>query len=203
MSRPQNLERVAEAAALGVLSLGLIGGAAPDVEPVLRLRAFAVDKAAAGSSQTSTLDIVIERWSTDTERQKIIDTLTERGPETLREAAEGIKPRAGYISQDGGIGWDVKYARRQAAPGGGQRIVFATDRPMAFWELAQNTRSREYEYMVGEVRLRPDGKGEGKLATAAKVDFDKASGRFEIENYNIEPVRLAQVVVVEGRSASR
>ena len=202
MSRPESLASVAEAAGLGLLSLGLIGGAGPDVEPVLRLRAYAIDREAATPSRASTLDIVIERWSTNAERRKILDTLAEQGPEKLREVAEEIEPRAGYISQDGGLGWDVRYASREATPGG-QRIVFATDRPMSFGEVARNARSSEYEYMVGEVRLRREGKDEGKLATAAKVHFDKASGLLEIENYDIEPVRLAQVIVVEGRSEPR
>jgi hypothetical protein len=202
MARPQSLASVAEAAGLGLLSLGLIGGAGPDVAAVLRLRAFAVDRAAASPSQTSTLEIVIERWSTDTERNRILDTLAERGPETLREVAREIEPRAGYISRGGRIGWEVKYARREATPSG-QRIVFATDRPMALSELTQNTRSRDYEYMVGEVRLRPDGKGEGKLATAATVHLDEASGQLRIENYGVEPVRLGQVVVVQGRPTAR
>ena len=54
MSRPESRASVAEAAGLGLLSLGLIGGAGPDVEPVLRLRAYAIDREAATPSRAST-----------------------------------------------------------------------------------------------------------------------------------------------------
>ena len=72
---------------------------------------------------------------------------------------------------------------------------------MTFYEAANSPRSKDYEYMIGEIRIGPAGKGEGKLSTAAKVRFEKASGQIEIENYGIEPVRLAQVTV-EGKAPS-
>jgi hypothetical protein len=51
--------------------------------------------------------------------------------------------------------------------------------------------------MVCEMRLGPDGKGEGKLVTAAKVSYDKEKRQLEIENYGNEPVRLTQVVAAK------
>jgi hypothetical protein len=202
MLRPigQNLASVAEAMALALISLALVAGVAPAADPVLRLRAFAVDPTG-NRSRTQTLEIAIERWSTDEERQKILDTLVERSPEKLLDVVQSIKPRVGYIRRDSGIGWDIRFARVTPLPSGGQRVVFATDRPMTFYEAATNPRSKDYEYMIGEIRIGPDGKGEGKLSTAAKVRFEKESGQIEIENYGIEPVRLAQVTV-EGKAPS-
>ena len=46
-------------------------------------------------------------------------------------------------------------------------------------------------------RSGPDGKGEGKLVPAAKIDYDQESKTLEIENYNTEPVRLTEVQVVK------
>ena len=49
--------------------------------------------------------------------------------------------------------------------------------------------------MRPEIRLGPDGKGEGKLVPAAKINYDKETNTLEIENYNTEPTRLTQVEV--------
>src|SRR5262252_2850585 len=168
-----NLQSVAEAMALALISLALVAGVAPAADPVLRLRAFAVDPTGNTRLRTQTLEIAIERWSTDEERQKILDTLVERSPEKLLDVVQSIKPRVGYIRRDSGLGWDIRFARLQPLPSGGQRVVFATDRPMTFYEAANNPRSKDYEYMIGEIRIGPDGKGEGKLSTAAKVRFER------------------------------
>jgi hypothetical protein len=67
---------------------------------------------------------------------------------------------------------------------------------MSFVELRNQPRSTDYEFLLIEIRLDKDGKGQGKLAGAAKIDFNKESNTVEIENYGIEPVRLTQVTVV-------
>jgi hypothetical protein len=68
---------------------------------------------------------------------------------------------------------------------------------MSFWEAANQPRSADYAFTLAEVRLGPDGKGEGKLVPAAKIEYDQESKTLEIENYNTEPVRLTQVEVVK------
>ena len=41
-----------------------------------------------------------------------------------------------------------------------------------------------------EIRVNKDGKGEGKMAVATKINFDKQTRTMELENYASEPVRL-------------
>jgi hypothetical protein len=106
-------------------------------------------------------------------------------------------PRVGSIARTGQLGWDIRFAQQIAAGGGGRRIVIATDRPLSFWEASNQPRSADYAFTLAEVRLGPDGKGEGKLVPAAKIEYDQESKTLEIENYNTEPVRLTQVEVVK------
>ncbi len=163
---------------------------------VLRLRAFAVNISGTGVPATgATLEIVIERWSTDVEREKLRGLLIEKGSDALLRALQGIKPRAGYIRGSTSLGWDVQYAREQPSADGGRRVILATDRPMSYWELSNRPRSVEYEFTLAEIRLSKDGKGEGKLAPAAKISWDADTRTIEIENYGMEPVRLAQAQV--------
>ena len=171
------------------------GAPAKDAKPVLRLTAFAVNMTGVGRGGAGTLQIAIERWSTDAERAGLINTLVESGSDKLLDAVQKIKPRAGYIRTNTSLGWDIQYARMTEIEGGGKRIVFATDRPMSFFEASNNTRSSDYEFMLCEMRIGASGKGEGKLAVSAKISYDKDKKTVEIENYGQEPVRLTQVTI--------
>jgi hypothetical protein len=162
--------------------------------PVVRYRAVAVNMSNVGAPGLFPLDITIERWTTDEELARLRDALLEKGSDRLLEELQEIEPRAGYIRRaDGGLGWDIRYARKMELPDGGYRVVFGTDRPMSFYERVNQPRSAEYEFLLGELRMRPDGKGEGKLVPMAKITYDKDDRLIEIENYASEPVRLTEV----------
>jgi hypothetical protein len=170
-------------------------------EPVLSLRAFAVDMSGVGRSNAGTIDIVVERWSTAEERRKLHAVLVEKGSDALLDALEKVKPRTGYVRTSRSLGWDITFAHEIPLEGGGRRVVLATDRPMSFWERSNQPRSAEYEYLLIEIRLDKNGKGQGKMAGAAKIEYNQATQTIEIENYGIEPVRLTQVEVVGAKPA--
>jgi hypothetical protein len=165
-------------------------------EPVLQLRAFAVNMTGAGRATAGTLDITIERWSTDEERAKLFAVLVERGADKLSDALHDVKPRAGFVRTSTSLGWDLGYAREIPLAGGGRRIIIATDRPIGFAEASRQPRSADYQFLLIEIRLGPDGKGEGKLAAAAKIEYSNEEKTVQVENYGTEPVRLTEVSVV-------
>ena len=198
LRRPLLLSAALTVPTLGVTALSFPAPGAAPADLPLRMTAFAVKTTGVGAGSSGTVDITIERWSTDQERDALRDTLIEEGSDKLLAAVQKIKPRAGYVRSSNTVGWDIYYARESVLPSGGRRIVFATDRPMSFWELRNQPRSRDYEFMLCEIHLGPDGKGQGKLAVAAKVSYDKDTRTIEIENYDIEPVRLQSVRVVES-----
>ncbi len=195
MGRLMNERAWHRLALAGLLVSAILGTAMAEAaeRAPLRLSAFAVNLSGIGRTGAQQLDVVIERWSTDAEEKKVLDVLTEAGPEGLLDTMQALKPRAGYIRTTTSLGWGIQYAREYPLPDGGRRIVFATDRPMSFYELTNNSRSRDYEYMFCEIRLRKDGTGEGKLVTHAKISYDRARNELEVENYALEPVRLTRV----------
>jgi len=164
-------------------------------EALLRLRAWAVDLN--NRARTNTIDIVIERWSTPEEIEKLRGILIEKGGDELLPALQKIKPRCGYTRTSNSLGWDLQFARETEMEGGARKIVVGTDRPISMWEARNNPRSRDYEFSLAEIRLGPDGKGQGKAISKAKLSFSKEKNTLEIENYEREPVRLNEVTVVK------
>jgi len=190
--------RLAKVLVLPALTLALAPGGSASMaraegKPAMTLQAFAVNMSATGHPRAGTLDITIERWSTDEERETLRDALIEKGSGALLGALQKVHPRVGYIKTPTSLGWDIHYARIHPFGDGGSRVILATDRPMSFWELSQNARSADYEFTLAEIRIGKDGKGEGKLVTAAKIGWNKDTRTVEIENYGTEPVRLSEV----------
>jgi len=152
-------------------------------------------------SGTAQVTLRIDRWSTDADLAKLKDAVVEKGDDALLSALQHAKP-VGNLSTNGGLGWDIHYAQRVALPGGGWKISFATDRPMSFGERVNSTRSRDYEYLLGEVRVGADGKGDGKLVPRASVMYDAENNTLSIENYDSVPVRLSNVRLTTNKRAS-
>jgi hypothetical protein len=90
------------------------------------------------TSGAARVDIVINRWSTDDERQRLLDAL-EKGQDALLETLRELKP-VGYIRTPGNLGYDLHYANQTPTDERGRRIFIATDRPIGFWEGANRPR---------------------------------------------------------------
>jgi hypothetical protein len=138
------------------------------------------------------IDIVVNRWSTDAQRDKLMAVMMSKGPEKLLDALQDM-PRMGYLKTPDRIGWDVHFARKIPSPDGGERVILVTDRRIGFWEAANRPRSIDYPFTVVELRLNRDGEGEGKMSVATKIIPDKENNMVTLENYDIQPVLLTNV----------
>jgi len=154
-----------------------------------RFSAVAVDLDQGSQTQ---LQIVVERWSSEAQRQRLADVLLKKGPEKLLEALEDA-PKVGYIRTTTSLGWDLHFASRMDGEDGGERIVIATDRPMGFRELWNQTRSVDYPFTILEMRVDKSGEGDGTMSLATKVIPDKTHNVITLENYGTQRIRLQQV----------
>ena len=157
-----------------------------------RFVANAVSIATPGPTGAGTVEMVVERWSTDAERDQLKSTLLEQGEEKLLETLQRM-PRVGYIRTPNSIGYDLKYARKMPLDEGGENIVLGTDRYIGFWEAANRPRTFDYPFTLIEMRLGPDGVGEGKMSLFTKIVYDKKKNQIVLENYSSQPVLLTQV----------
>jgi len=171
-----------------------LGGSAFSVarapKPIETFTAFA---AALGTGKSGVVHIDIFRWSTDEEREALLTTLVEFGPDKLLDALQKIRPPVGTIRKTTSLAYDLYYARNNPTPDGGRHVILATNRRVTFREAANNTRSMQYQFTLVEIHLDKSGKGEGKLVPAARVSWDKVSKKIEIENYSALPVDLLNV----------
>lgn len=161
-------------------------------KPIERFTAIAVDTASLRArTRVSTLDIAIERWSTDEERNHLYAALKENGTRGLLSALHK-SDEVGWVATTGSLGLRLRFAHQYVEPDGTRRILIGTDRPIRFVETWNSLRTTEYPFVILDIRLRPDGQGEGKLLPLAKIEAD-SDNVVEIENYANEPVRLTRV----------
>jgi hypothetical protein len=138
------------------------------------------------------VDIILQRYSTEAERNRFLAALTERGPDALLEAFQKA-PSIGRLGAPGRIGYEIRYAAEMPGEDGGRRIVIATDRRMSFMEAANRTRTVDYPFTVVQLNLDNDGKGEGRASIYAKIEVDKKNNAIVLEDFGIQPVTLMNV----------
>jgi hypothetical protein len=169
----------------------------------LEISAFAVNMSNIATGSNAVVQITVDAWSTAEERERLITTVLERGSDALLKELQKApikgrfrvptarQPDPHHLS----LGLDLRYAWQTPLPDGGRRIVLALDRYIGFREARSNPRSMDYPITLMEIRVDKDGRGQGKMAVATKISFDKQKNQVEIENYASEPVRLNNVEV--------
>ena len=139
------------------------------------------------------VNIIIEQFSTQNDRKALIDAFTRSGQDGLVGVLEDMKPKGRVRFASGGVGNDVKYIIELPYENG-RRFRLVTDRYLAFGELYQGTRSRDYSVGAIELILTPDGKGSGTVLPACRLTVDKKKQQIEIETYQ-NPWKLTNFIV--------
>jgi len=139
------------------------------------------------------VNISIEQFSTVDDRSSLIDTFKNSGQDGMVKVLEDMKPKGRIRFASGGVGNDIKYIIELPSEKG-RRLRLVTDRTLAFAELYQGTRSRDYTVGAIELELKPDGKGSGTVLPACKLTVNKKKQQVEIETYQ-NPWKLSNFIV--------
>jgi hypothetical protein len=200
MNRAEPAFVLAIVLAVAALTVTISGqSVAPSATDKVTINGWALDMSNEGSGATQTIRVNIERWSNPSQRQHLISTFLEKKQDGLLRELEkqpemGRFNFPGYMGPDPNnimrLGTDIRYAMNFPDPDGGRRIVIITPRVIGFREAANRPRSSDYPFTLFEMRFNKAGKGEGKMAYATQINFDKNKNTIEIENYASEPVRL-------------
>jgi hypothetical protein len=135
--------------------------------------------------------IIIEQLSTAEDQKALADGFKRSGHQGMLDALTRMSPK-GRIALEGTVGNDVKYIRELPSENG-RRFRLVTDRNLAFGELRNSTRSRDYDIGGAELTITPDGKGSGTLLPACKLKLNKQK-QIEIESYQ-NPWKLTNLIV--------
>ena len=157
-----------------------------------RFTAFAVNFDAPRGQLGQVVQIGVTRWSSDAERDRLMAVLVEKGPDKLLDAVQDL-PSAGYIRTPDSLGYDLRFARRTVTDDGTEQITLVTDRFISFWEAANRPNSINYPFTVIELRIGPNGEGEGKASVATRITSDPRHQSIVLENYSAQPVVLQSV----------
>jgi hypothetical protein len=169
----------------------------------LHFTAFAVNLSNIATGATLLLEIDVNSWTTDAERETLVQTATakENNQDALLKALRGMPKRGrmwapqwqGPDPLNARLGWDIRYAHLTPTDEGGRRVILATDRYVGFWEARNQPRTIDYPFTLIQIEVDRDGRGQGKMSVATRIRFDEARKVVELENYTSEPVRLNDV----------
>jgi hypothetical protein len=172
---------------------------APSASDKLTISGWALNMSNIATGANQTIRINIDGWSSPAQRQHLITTFLEKKQDALVRELEkqpelGRFNFPGYMGPDPNntmrLGTDIRYAMNFPGEDGGRRIVIITPRVIGFRESVNQPRTVDYPFTLFELRFDKSGKGEGRMAYATQLNFDKKKNTVEIENYSSEPVRL-------------
>jgi hypothetical protein len=178
--------------------------AAPKITPAdkIVISGWALNFSNTATGANQTIQITIDKWSTAAERERLIEVFMEKKQDGLIDALEKLPEKGrfnfpGYMGPDPNntmrLGTEIHYAMSTDLPDGGRRIVIMTPRIMGFQELRNQPRTVDYPFTLFQMQFDKSGKGEGRMAYATKIEFDKKKQVIDLENYSSEPVRLNQL----------
>jgi len=139
----------------------------------------------------TTVDITINRWSTDEERDRLLSIFRDKGQDALLSALQKL-PVVGGIRTPGSLNYDLHFARQKPDAEGGRMVFLMTDRYITGWEAMNRPRTMEYPFTLVQLQLDREGKGVGKASIATKIT-EEPDGTIDLENFSNQPVMLNDV----------
>jgi hypothetical protein len=183
----------------GLLLALLLAAAIPAISADDR-KAETIDATAMGTStqlgKTVNVKVIINQFSTEADRQVLVDAFKKGQHQGLVKALENMKP-AGRIAITGTVGYDLSYIALIPSPTG-RKIRFAANRWIRFGEAYHNTQSQSFDLTAGEFDLNDSDKNKstGVLYPAAQLIINK-QGQLQFE-LRQNPWKLVNIIDWHG-----
>jgi hypothetical protein len=192
-----NTNRLVRSAAFVLILIFAVAGvsATAPIQEKITIQAMAWGTSTQMGRQVP-VKIIINALSTPHDRKTLIEAFNSSGQAGMLKVLEKMKPK-GRIALEGRVGNDVKYIIELPSKEG-RRFRLVTDRNLAFGELYNGTRSRDYDIGGAELTITSDDKtGSGTLLPACKIKMNKKQKQVEIESYQ-NPWKLQNFIVHKG-----
>jgi hypothetical protein len=171
------------------LILSLLLPAAGQEKKGERISAVAVGTGGILGGRTIPITFRIQEYTSDETLKQLAETLAEGGVKALRKELEKLK--VGRAAPLGHVGNDIAVARSRQTEKG-RRIILVTARNLSFFELRRGGRSLDYPFSWIQIDLDEEGKGQGNVIAAARIDFGER-GVLEVESLGVHDIRLSNV----------
>ena len=151
-----------------------------------------------GGGTGSMAEINIYRWSSDEERHEILEAIkkaTADPRKNSREVAKALRgqAKAGYAFFAGKQGYPLRYAKSFDMGDGKRQIILATDRPVSFGEVYNQTQLGDFDVTLVVLNVDADGKGDGILSLGTELKWNDKEGKIELTNTSSQPIKLGDV----------
>src|SRR5258708_23763633 len=179
----------------GLLLTLLLAGAGPAISADDKATET-IDAQAMGTStqlgRNVGIKVIINRYSTQEDRQVLVDAFKKGQHQGLVKALQDMKP-VGRIAITGTLGYDLAYSSLIPSPTPRQ-IRFATNRLIRFGEAYANSQSQSFDLTAGEFDLNDSDnkKSSGVLYPAAQLIINK-QGQLQFE-LRQNPWKLVNII---------
>jgi len=148
------------------------------------------------------IQIIIAKWSSDDEVKRLSEPFRNADGESLLAMLHDQHPRIGVVLMPGIQAHGTRtrtptpknllFARDIMTPSGRQIIAIA-DEHVGLGEPPLQAREQVPEFNLLDIRFGPDGKGVGKVVSAADIAFSPKTGMVEVKDFSMHPARLIDV----------
>jgi hypothetical protein len=154
------------------------------------------------SERAGRIQIIIAKWSSDDEVKRLSEPLRNADGESLLAMLHDQHPRIGVVLMPGVQAHGIRartptprnllFVREIMTPSGRQIIAIA-DEHLGLGEPPLEARNQVPEFNLLDIRFGPDGKGIGKVVSAADIAFNPKTGMVEVKDFSTRPARLIDV----------
>ena len=169
-----------------------IGAQEPRNVPVEHFSAGSPAMTSAARLTLRPVEIAITQWSTHTEHRALASALIEQGPLAFARLLCNYGA-AGSISVTGAPDVVIRYAWSIKEPDGNRRNLPRNRQTRAALEWVAATLPGRGGAHLRQLRVNPDGNGEGKLSDAARLSVDGIRQVIELTGYDGRPAHLLMV----------
>jgi hypothetical protein len=169
----------------------LLGLAAPPVAAQKALETFSGNIVSTGVGGSMVrVQIGINRWTTDEERNELAPLVTSGATDALRSALQE-QEFTGFVRIAGNT-FQLRYAREFVQEDGTRQIIIASDREIGGAELYSSVVTKDFSLSIAALDLNKKGRGEGVVARAAKLVVDE-SGRIKVDTYGDQMFKVHNI----------
>jgi hypothetical protein len=137
------------------------------------------------------VQIWVESYTPDDVAESLVKTLAEGGQRPLSNAIADY--RAGTLKIGTSNGYPIAIARQRVSEDGSRLVFLVTNRPMTGFAPMAGARIDDYPFGIIELKLAPDGTGEGTLVGAAQLAYDAEKKSLTLRSNATQPSRLSAV----------